>query len=84
MGIERNGAGEAGERRRVGFSGPTVNSCHATQEMVIGIEAVGRLALCAIDLSPLQLGRNGAHDACRDLVLEIKDVRELSFKPVGP
>ena len=36
---------------------------HATQEVVIGIKAIGGLALGALDLSLLQRGRNRAYHA---------------------
>ena len=84
FGIELDRAGEAGERRRVGLPRPAVDAGHAAQEVVVGVEALGGLALRALDLGPLQPGRDRADHARRHLVLQIEDVGELAVEPVGP
>ena len=57
---------------------------HAAQIVVVGVEALGRLALRALDLRPLQLRRDRADDARGDLVLQLEDIVERAFETVRP
>ena len=75
---------EAGECRVIGLPRPAVDAGHSAQEMVVGVEAGGRLALRALDLGPLQPGRHRAHHARRHPVLQVEHVGELALEAVGP
>ena len=54
------------------------------QIVVVGVEALGRLALGPLDLGLLEPRRDRADDARRHLVLQLEDVLELAVEPVGP
>jgi hypothetical protein len=64
--------------------GVGVSQCQGTQIEVIGIEALGRLAACALDLGLPQLGLDRAGDAGCDLILQIEDVVERAVEVIGP
>src|SRR5262249_24597648 len=51
---------------------------------VVGVETVGRLALCTLDLGLLQVRCDFAHDACRDLILQIENVLQPAVKTLCP
>ncbi len=57
---------------------------HAAQVMVVGVEALGRLALRALDLGLLEPRRDGPDDAGRDLVLQVEDIRHSAVEAVRP
>ena len=57
---------------------------HAAQEVVVGVEALGRLALGALDLGLLEPRRDRADHARGHPVLQVEDVGELAVEPVGP
>jgi hypothetical protein len=61
-----------------------VRACHPAQEVVVGVEAPGRLALGAFDLRLLQLRRDRADHARRHLILQIEDVLETAVEVIGP
>jgi hypothetical protein len=54
------------------------------QIVVVGVQTLGRLALCAFDLRLLELGRDCTHNARRELFLHTKDVLKLPVETVGP
>jgi hypothetical protein len=56
----------------------------AAQIIVVGVHALGRLALRAFDLGLLQPRRDRADDARRHLLLEIEDVLERAVEPIRP
>ena len=47
---------------------------HATQVVVVGIEAFGWLAPRALDLRPLELRRDRADDGLGDLILQLENI----------
>ncbi len=57
---------------------------HAAQEVVVGVEALGRLALCAFDFRALKLVRDRADDALGDPILKLEDVVERTLVALGP
>ena len=63
---------------------PGVKARHAAQEVVIGVEAFGRLALCAFDFGAFKLMRDRADDALGDPILKLEDVVERAFIALGP
>src|SRR5262245_8371056 len=52
--------------------------------MVIGVQAISRLASGSVDLCLLKFRRNGTHHARSDLVLQIEDVVETTIKALCP
>src|SRR5262249_5605264 len=60
------------------------NPGQSTQEVVIGVETVGRLMLSALDLGLLQLRRDRPYDAHSHLILQIENVLEIAFKALRP
>src|SRR4029450_10431255 len=56
----------------------------ASEVAVVGIKVADRLALGALDLSLLQLRRDGSDNARAHLVLHIEDVLKGTVKPVCP
>ena len=64
--------------------GELMKGGHAAQKIIVGVEALGRLALGPFDLGLLQLGRDGAHHARGHLILQIEDVRQLAVETVRP
>ena len=61
-----------------------MKACYPAQVAIVGIEALGRLVLRTLDFGLLQFRRDGAHNACRHLVLQIEDVVKRTFKAVRP
>src|SRR4030081_3649368 len=57
---------------------------HGAQIVIVGAEIAGRLSPRALDLRALELGGNCADDAGCDLVLQLEDVVEPSFKSLSP
>src|SRR5215216_2538732 len=57
---------------------------YSAQIVVVGIEAPGRLVLSTLDLGPLQLRRDGAHDVHSSPILQIEDVVERSLEAIRP
>jgi hypothetical protein len=74
---------EETQRLAVAFPGPLIIARYAAEIMIIGVEALGRLALGTRDLSLLQLGPDHPHDARGDFILEIEDVVERAIEAVG-
>lgn len=56
---------------------------HAARVVVVGIAALGRLAPRAIDLGTLRLRSERTGDALGHLILQLEDVAERAFEPVG-
>src|SRR5206468_2442720 len=52
---------EKAKRLAGGFSAALIKTLHSAQEIIIGIEALGRLMLCTIDFCLLELWRERAH-----------------------
>src|SRR5262249_55219521 len=72
-------------QRLVGsLPGSAIDVRPSAQVVVVGVEAVGRLALRTLELGLLQLRCDLAHDAHRDLVLQIEDVLQPAVKPLRP
>src|SRR5690606_11426216 len=67
-----------------GRAGAAMDVRHATQIVVVGVEAAGRLALGALDLGALELRGDGADDAGGHLVLQLEDVAERALIAFGP
>src|ERR1041385_5654971 len=61
-----------------------MNTGHAAQIVVVGVEALGRLVLGALDLRLFQLRRDRANDICRHLVLQIENIFECAVETIGP
>jgi hypothetical protein len=61
-----------------------VRTGHPAQEIVVGVEAFGRLALGPLDLGLFQLRCDRADHACGNLVLQVEDVSESAVEVVGP
>src|SRR5260370_842049 len=57
---------------------------HSAQIVVIGVEALSRFALGALDLGLLQLRRDSTHDARGHLILQLEDVVERPVEAVRP
>src|SRR5499426_815009 len=57
---------------------------YSAQVVLVGAEALGRLAFCTLDLSLLQPRRDCAHDACGHLVLQIEDVVKCTLETICP
>src|SRR5262245_410662 len=49
-----------------------------------GVQALRRLSCSSLNLRQLELWRNSAQDAARDLVLQIEDVLDPAVKTVRP
>ena len=82
--IERDRLVEQSERLADGLFSSLMEARHAAQIIVIGIEALRRLALRPLDLEPLELRRDRADDALGHLVLELEDVIERAFIALSP
>ena len=74
----------SGQRLVDGLPGPRCRLRHAAQIVVVGVEALGRLALGALDLRLLELWRDRADDALGHPVLQLEDVLERAVEAVGP
>ena len=61
-----------------------VKARHAAQEVVVGVEALGRLALGAFDFGALKLLRDRADDVLGDPILKLEDVVERALIALGP
>ena len=57
---------------------------HPPQKIVVRVEALGRLALGALDFCILELGRDCAYDASRHLVLQIENIFKGTIESVRP
>ena len=66
------------------FPRHAVRAGQAAQEIIVGVEALGGLALGAFDLGLLQLRRDRADHAGGDLILQIEDVRQSAIEVIGP
>jgi hypothetical protein len=55
-----------------------------TQKVVVGVEALGGLALGTLDLSLFERRRDGTHDAFGHLVLQIEDIVKRTLEAVCP
>ena len=64
--------------------GVSVAQRQRAQIKVIGVEALGWLAGCALDLGLAQFQFDGTGDPTRHLVLQLEDVVEHTVKAVGP
>ena len=64
--------------------GVSVAQRQRAQIKVIGVEALGWLAGCALDLGSAQFRFDGTGDPTRYLVLQLEDVVEHTVKAVGP
>ena len=84
VGIELARLGEQLQRIAGGVAGHPVRAGHAAQEIVVGVEALGGLALGPLDLGLLQLRRDRADHARGHLILQIEDVLELAIEVIGP
>ena len=51
-----------------------MNAGHCAKIIIVRVEAIGRLALGTVNLSLFQLWTDGADDARRDFVLQIKNI----------
>ena len=67
-----------------GLPGALIQVRPAAQIVVVGVEALGRLALGALDLRPLELRRDRADDARGHLILQLEDIVERAFEAVRP
>ena len=65
-------------------SAPLVGSFLAPQVEVVGVHALGRLPLCSPQ--PVHLDTNGqdGHDRSGDLLLDSKDVLQITIEALGP
>src|SRR5215813_4672655 len=57
---------------------------HSAQEVVVSVEALGRLALGALDLGLLQPRRDRTHHARGHLVLQVEHVFENAIEAIRP
>src|SRR5215472_8427964 len=58
--------------------------CHSTEKRIVCIQPLGWLSLGAINLGTLQLWRNLANDTFGYLVLETKDIFQISLGATRP
>ncbi len=63
---------------------PSVDTGHAAQQVVVGIEPLGRLALGALDFGLFEFRRDRDDHARRDLVLQIENVLEATVEAIRP
>src|SRR3954454_12593472 len=63
---------------------PTMQIRHGAQIMIVGAEVTGWFSSRALDLRAFELRSYGADDAGCDLVLQLEDIVERSFKSLGP
>src|SRR6476620_10539843 len=61
-----------------------MESRHTAQEILVSIEALGRLALDALDLCLLQSWGDRSTDLAGDLILQIEDVLCLPLESIRP
>src|SRR5215472_14370308 len=54
------------------------------EEQIIGVEALSRLTICALDFREPKPGLYRADDTARDLILQFKDVVQRSVKAISP
>jgi hypothetical protein len=84
FGIELACLGEQCQRLGGGFARQPMNVRHPAQEVVVGVEALGRLARGPLDLGLLELRRDRADHARRHLILQIENVLDAAVEMVGP
>ena len=82
--IELDRPPEQAQRLDVRLALPFVNLGHSAEEVVVGVEARGRLAPGPLDLGPLELRGDGADHAGGQLVLELEDVLDPPLEAVRP
>src|SRR5829696_455356 len=61
-----------------------MDTCHAAQEVVIGIQALGRLMPGPFDFGLFQLGSDRANDTRSYLILQGEYIPEFTFESVRP
>jgi hypothetical protein len=67
--VELDSLGEQLQRFGGGLAGHLMRAGHPAQEVVVGVETLGGLALRPLDLGLLQFGRDRPDDARGDLIL---------------
>src|SRR5215475_12008256 len=75
---------EQRERFVDAFLGSQIVARHSAQIVVISVEAFRWFALRARHFGLLQSRSNGAHNARSNLVLQIEDVLQRTFKAISP
>src|SRR5260221_12568605 len=66
------------------FRGALNEKRNAAQVEVITVPALWRLALCTLGIGLDQSRSYRAYNACRNLVLQIKNVLQVTLEPVRP
>jgi hypothetical protein len=84
FGIELARLAEQRQRLGGGLARQPVNVRHPAQEIVVGVEALGRLARGPLDFGLLELRRDRADHARGHLILQIEDVFDAAVEMVGP
>src|SRR4029077_1394130 len=57
---------------------------HPSQEIIVSIQALGRLSPRALNLCPLEPWLDGPNDACRHPVLQVEYVLERAVEATRP
>jgi hypothetical protein len=68
----------------IALQGPKKQVCHASQKMVVGIEAFRGFVLGPFDFGLFRLGRYRSHYARCYLILKIENVRQIPVEMVCP
>src|SRR5262249_36925287 len=84
IGVEFDRAIEQPQRLAEALLGPTIKALHPTQVIVIGVEALGGLALGAFDLGRFLLRPDAAYHVGGHAVLQLEDVFEAAVETLRP
>src|SRR6267154_5288137 len=84
IGVEFRRAREEPRRFQEAVSIEQMKTGHSAQEVVVGVEALGRLPSRTLDLRALEPWLNGTHRPCRHLILQVKYVLQATIEAVRP
>src|SRR5262249_9169556 len=82
--VELDRLGEQFQRVADAILRYSVCARHAAQKVVVSVEAVGGLALGALDLGLLQLAGDCTDHAFGDAILQVEDVLDATVKMIRP
>src|SRR6476660_4169436 len=84
IGVEFRRAHEEPRRFQEAVSIEQMNTGHSAQEVVVSVEALGRLPSRTLDLRALEPWLNGTHHPCGHLILQLKYVLQGTIEAVRP
>src|SRR5215471_5579448 len=84
IGVEFSCAHEEPGRFQEAVSIEQGKTGHSAQEVVVSVEALGRLPSRALDLRALEPWLNGPHRPCGHLILQVKYVLQGTIEAVRP